>query len=158
MRTLGEQLQKYPKTLVYYKFTADLINKIENIKNTMEVLELEKMKIWLKAELDGRRNWKWTEDRTIKIIQSQKNRIKDHLQSKKMQYKKSNLQVTRAPQRIKRGAEKNLSVCQKLFPNLIKERIRSKSSVNLKQDTHIHTHVYTPTHLGIIVKLHENKT
>lgn len=38
------------------------------------------------------------EGRTIKIIQSQENRIKDHQQSNKTKCKKSNLQVTRAPQ------------------------------------------------------------
>ena len=35
---------------------------------------------------------------TIKIIQSQENRIKDHQQSNKTKCKKSNLQVTRASQ------------------------------------------------------------
>ena len=52
MRTLREQLQIYSKTLVYYKYIQDklghnkwtyraFINKTKDIKNTVEVLELE---------------------------------------------------------------------------------------------------------------------
>lgn len=51
----------------------------------MEVLELEniiyQMKIWLKSRVEMvEETESELEDRTIKIIQSQENRIKDHLQ------------------------------------------------------------------------------
>ena len=65
------------------ELTADLINKVENIKNTREVLKLEniicQMKIWLKSRGEMvEETESELEDRTIKIIQSQENRIKDH--------------------------------------------------------------------------------
>ena len=51
----------------------------------MEVLELEniiyQVKIWLKSRVEMvEETESELEDRTIKIIQSQENRIKDHLQ------------------------------------------------------------------------------